>query len=150
MQVVELKLSGLAALNCRECAGTPTSSPASIKTSTELIVASNHCHRDTYEQRLLRPFQDALPPPPHFHPGRLVVHKPDLPPTYGVQVCARHTRLFGITCGWEQLVGLVCCSAAEVLDLLAAARRSLLILRHAHFPSTEWNEHHLHHEAVPM
>ncbi len=28
------------------------------------------------------PPQDALPPPPHYHPGRLVVHKPDLPPSY--------------------------------------------------------------------
>ena len=39
----------------------------------------NPC-RETYEQRLFRPFQDALPPPAHYHPGRLVVHKPDLPP----------------------------------------------------------------------
>jgi hypothetical protein len=45
----------------------------------------NPC-RETYEQRLFLPFQDALPPPPHYHPGRLVVHKPDLPPAYGVQV----------------------------------------------------------------
>lgn len=35
---------------------------------------------ETYEQRLFGPFQDALPPPPHYHPGRLVMHKPDLPP----------------------------------------------------------------------
>ncbi|GFR41995.1 hypothetical protein Agub_g2809, partial [Astrephomene gubernaculifera] len=41
--------------------------------------------RDTYHQRLFGPFQAALPPPPHFHPGRLVVHKPDLPPAWGVQ-----------------------------------------------------------------
>lgn len=29
--------------------------------------------------------QDALPPPRHYHPDRVVVHKPDLPPEYGVQ-----------------------------------------------------------------
>ncbi|KXZ46777.1 hypothetical protein GPECTOR_40g511 [Gonium pectorale] len=43
--------------------------------------------RETYHQRLFRPFEDALPPPPHFHPGRLVVHKPDLPP--GAEVAGR-------------------------------------------------------------
>lgn len=36
--------------------------------------------QENYEERLFRPFQDALPPPAHYHPGRLVVHKPDLPP----------------------------------------------------------------------
>ncbi|GIL77238.1 hypothetical protein Vretifemale_6729 [Volvox reticuliferus] len=41
--------------------------------------------RETYQQRLFTPFSYALPPPPHFHPGRLVVHKPDLPPAWGVQ-----------------------------------------------------------------
>ncbi|GLI59475.1 hypothetical protein VaNZ11_001358 [Volvox africanus] len=41
--------------------------------------------RETYQHRLFTPFSDALPPPPHFHPGRLVVHKPDLPPAWGVQ-----------------------------------------------------------------
>ncbi|MEW5320472.1 MAG: hypothetical protein WDW38_011542 [Sanguina aurantia] len=41
--------------------------------------------QENYEERLFRPFQDALPPPAHYHPGRLVVHKPDLPPVYGVQ-----------------------------------------------------------------
>jgi hypothetical protein len=40
----------------------------------------NPC-RETFEQRLFVPFQEAMPPPPHYHPGRLVVHKPDLPPT---------------------------------------------------------------------
>lgn len=25
--------------------------------------------RDTYEQRLFVPFQEAMPPPPHYHPG---------------------------------------------------------------------------------
>lgn len=35
---------------------------------------------ETYEQRLFAPFCDALPPPPHYHPGRVVLHKPDLPP----------------------------------------------------------------------
>jgi hypothetical protein len=25
--------------------------------------------RETFEQRLFVPFQDALPPPPHYHPG---------------------------------------------------------------------------------
>lgn len=34
---------------------------------------------ETYEQRFFRPFEAALPPPPHVRPGRLVVHKPDLP-----------------------------------------------------------------------
>ncbi|WIA33540.1 hypothetical protein OEZ86_006664 [Tetradesmus obliquus] len=41
--------------------------------------------RETYESRLFVPFQEAMPPPPHYHPGRLVVHKPDLPPSFGVQ-----------------------------------------------------------------
>ena len=44
--------------------------------------------RDTYEQRLFRPFEDALPPPPHYHSGRVVVHKPDLPPVFGVHEAA--------------------------------------------------------------
>ncbi|CAD7700191.1 unnamed protein product, partial [Ostreobium quekettii] len=35
--------------------------------------------QETYEQRLFRPFQAALPGPPQDAPGRLVVHKPDLP-----------------------------------------------------------------------
>ena len=26
--------------------------------------------RETFEQRLFVPFQDALPPPPHYHPGK--------------------------------------------------------------------------------
>ena len=34
---------------------------------------------ETYEQRFFRPFEAALPPPPHVRPGRLVVAKPDLP-----------------------------------------------------------------------
>eukprot|EP00873_Tetraselmis_striata_P039964 jgi/Tetstr1/460228/TSEL_005543.t1 len=34
----------------------------------------------SYERRLFKPFEDALPPPRHYHPGRVVVHKPDLPP----------------------------------------------------------------------
>ena len=34
---------------------------------------------ETYEQRFFRPFEAALPPPPHVRPGRLVVYKPDLP-----------------------------------------------------------------------
>ncbi|GMH37404.1 hypothetical protein BSKO_05277 [Bryopsis sp. KO-2023] len=34
--------------------------------------------RETYQQRLFGPFQDAFPPPSHDKPGRLVVNKPDL------------------------------------------------------------------------
>lgn len=37
---------------------------------------------ETYEQRLWSPYEDAFPPPPHVHPGHLVVNKPDLPPEY--------------------------------------------------------------------
>ena len=33
---------------------------------------------ETYEMRLVRPFEAAMPPPPGVHPGRLVVRKPDL------------------------------------------------------------------------
>jgi hypothetical protein len=29
--------------------------------------------RETFEQRLFVPFQDALPPPPHYHPGEALV-----------------------------------------------------------------------------
>lgn len=36
----------------------------------------------SYEKRLFRPFEDALPPPRHYHPGRVVLHKPDLPPDH--------------------------------------------------------------------
>ena len=36
----------------------------------------------TYEQRLFRPYEDALPPPSYIHPGNLVVNKPDLPTEY--------------------------------------------------------------------
>jgi len=34
---------------------------------------------ETYETRFFRPYEAALPPPPHVHSGRLVVTKPDLP-----------------------------------------------------------------------
>lgn len=34
---------------------------------------------ETYEVRFFRPFEAALPPPAHVHPGLMVVHKPDLP-----------------------------------------------------------------------
>ncbi len=34
---------------------------------------------ETYETRFFRPYEAALPMPPHVHPGRLVVTKPDLP-----------------------------------------------------------------------
>lgn len=59
-----------------------------------------HACRETYEQRLLRPFSDALPPPPHFHPSRMVVHKPDLPPVYGVQVCMVCCCFLATCCPW--------------------------------------------------
>uniref|UniRef100_A0A7S1T4N1 Calcineurin-like phosphoesterase domain-containing protein n=1 Tax=Tetraselmis chuii TaxID=63592 RepID=A0A7S1T4N1_9CHLO len=36
----------------------------------------------SYEKRLFKPFEDALPPPRHYHPGRVVVQKPDLPPDH--------------------------------------------------------------------
>ena len=36
--------------------------------------------------------QDALPPPPHYHAGRLVVHKPDLPPVFGVHEAAVNSQ----------------------------------------------------------
>lgn len=29
--------------------------------------------RETFEQRLFVPFQEAMPPPPHYHPGKLGV-----------------------------------------------------------------------------
>jgi hypothetical protein len=29
--------------------------------------------RETYETRLFVPFQEAMPPPPHYHPGALTV-----------------------------------------------------------------------------
>ncbi|KAK9862826.1 hypothetical protein WJX84_007158 [Apatococcus fuscideae] len=35
---------------------------------------------ETYEKRFFRPFEAAMPPPPHVHPSRLVVNKPDLLP----------------------------------------------------------------------
>lgn len=35
---------------------------------------------ETYEQRLFGPYEDAMPPPAHIHPGNLVVNKPDVPP----------------------------------------------------------------------
>eukprot|EP00879_Flechtneria_rotunda_P018990 GHRR01019937.1.p1 GENE.GHRR01019937.1~~GHRR01019937.1.p1 ORF type:complete len:748 (+),score=303.12 GHRR01019937.1:256-2499(+) len=54
--------------------------------------------RETFEQRLFVPFQEAMPPPPHYHPGRLVVHKPDLPPAFGVQEgLACHTYPSGLS-----------------------------------------------------
>ncbi|KAG2491434.1 hypothetical protein HYH03_010220 [Edaphochlamys debaryana] len=53
--------------------------------------------RDTYRQRLFRPFEDAFPPPPHFHAGRLVVHKPDLPPVWGVHEAAFPGDLRGLS-----------------------------------------------------
>ena len=37
---------------------------------------------ETYVQRLFKPYEAALPPPSHVHPGHLVVNKPDLPPQY--------------------------------------------------------------------
>jgi len=46
----------------------------------------------TYEKRLFLPFQDALPPPPHYHPTRLVVTKPDLPPNPSGEEGARGGR----------------------------------------------------------
>lgn len=42
-------------------------------------LAYPHPSNETYEQRFFRPFEAALPPPPHVRPGRLVVYKPDLP-----------------------------------------------------------------------
>ena len=33
-----------------------------------------------YQDRLWRPFEDALPPPQHYHPNSLAVNKPDLGP----------------------------------------------------------------------
>mmetsp|Transcript_31178 Transcript_31178/g.92977 ORF Transcript_31178/g.92977 Transcript_31178/m.92977 type:complete len:1354 (-) Transcript_31178:1870-5931(-) len=48
-----------------------------------LLIGGDLCYpnptRDTYEARLFRPFEDAMPPPPQYHPERLVLHKPDLP-----------------------------------------------------------------------
>lgn len=34
---------------------------------------------ETYETRFFRPYEAAMPPPPHVMPGALVVQKPDLP-----------------------------------------------------------------------
>lgn len=35
--------------------------------------------QDTYESRLFRPFECALPPPPHYDPDSLATRKPDVP-----------------------------------------------------------------------
>ena len=43
--------------------------------------------------------QDALPPPPHYHAGRLVVHKPDLPPVFGVHEAAVNSQGGGCSDG---------------------------------------------------
>lgn len=47
---------------------------------------------ETYEHRLFRPFEAALPPPPNVHHKRLVVNKPDLPRV--PQVTHHRTRNF--------------------------------------------------------
>jgi hypothetical protein len=54
--------------------------------------------RQTYETRLLYPFQEAFPPPAHHHPSRMVIHKPDLPFTPDAQVRVGHKvhRLIGL------------------------------------------------------
>jgi hypothetical protein len=68
--------------------GTSYDSAASLTRSTVLPradilvlggdLAYPHPSNDTYESRLFSPFEAALPPPSHVHPGRLVVQKPDL------------------------------------------------------------------------
>ena len=58
---------------------------------------------ETYETRFFRPYEAALPPPPHVHSGRLVVNKPDLPLPASVSpqcrgslnACPDHTDLAG-------------------------------------------------------
>ena len=58
---------------------------------------------ETYETRFFRPYEAALPPPPHVHSGRLVVNKPDLPLPAAVSpqcrgslnACPDHTDLAG-------------------------------------------------------
>ncbi|KAK9823894.1 hypothetical protein WJX72_006230 [[Myrmecia] bisecta] len=78
---------------------------------------------ETYELRFFRPFEAALPPPPHVHPGRLVVNKPDLPLYEDMQLptachcppsgCAQHSSLGGT----RHTGDLHCrsCAAAEAL-----------------------------------
>uniref|UniRef100_A0A061SNC4 Calcineurin-like metallo-phosphoesterase superfamily protein isoform 1 n=1 Tax=Tetraselmis sp. GSL018 TaxID=582737 RepID=A0A061SNC4_9CHLO len=41
----------------------------------------------TYENRLFRPFEDALPPPRHYHPGRVVDDLPPEHPAFGLCDC---------------------------------------------------------------
>lgn len=57
-------------------------------------------------QRLFKPYEAALPPPSHVHPGHLVVNKPDLPPQYwvppGACKCGLPPQLVGGLPGAEQ------------------------------------------------
>ncbi|KAI7840166.1 hypothetical protein COHA_005949 [Chlorella ohadii] len=50
---------------------------------------------EVLETRLLGPYQDALPPPRHVHPGHLVVNKPDLRPEHW-----KHIQHKGWIGGW--------------------------------------------------
>ena len=50
---------------------------------------------DVFETRLFGPYQDALPPPGHVHPGHLVVNKPDLGPEHWVAAGVAECRCGG-------------------------------------------------------
>ena len=73
------------------CAGAPASTSGSglrvLPRGQALVLGGDLAYpnpsNETYEMRLVRPFEAAMPPPPGVHPGRLVVRKPDLAPPVG-------------------------------------------------------------------
>lgn len=71
--------------------------------SAHLHVAMPQPADDVFETRLFGPYQDALPPPRHVHPGHLVVNKPDLGPEHWVAAGVAECRCGGtssaVACG---------------------------------------------------
>ncbi|KAH7619432.1 hypothetical protein NADE_006274 [Nannochloris sp. 'desiccata'] len=107
---------------------------------------------ETYEQRLFKVYEDALPPPAHIHPGNLVINKPDLPPEYweaADKACScSHSKIMSSS-GKENRGGVPChtCRKAKVLNVYDGPSAFLIPGNHDHYDGLETFTRHIVHKG---
>jgi len=113
---------------------------------------------ETYEKRLFKMYEDALPPPAHVHPGNLVINKPDLPPEYweaADRACTcPHSKMnsngdVDSADGRNNSDGVPChtCRKAKVLNVYDGPSAFLIPGNHDHFDGLETFTRHIVHKG---
>jgi hypothetical protein len=110
---------------------------------------------ETYEQRLFKVYEDALPPPAHIHPGNLVINKPDLPPEYwetADKACTcPHSKINNSNSEGREnnKDGVPChtCRKAKVLNVYEGPSAFLIPGNHDHYDGLETFTRHIVHKG---